>query len=81
MTIEKLKRVLIRIRQMYPYEMKHDQRIGRILLRRAVMIECGTSPQTYYNNVNALKLMGWIKWSRGKWKLTGKDLTEEFDYF
>lgn len=47
-------------------------------LKRAIMIECGTSPQTYYNNRKALIALGWIKTVKKKYIITGVDLTGDY---
>lgn len=75
MTIEKLTRVMARVRARNP----GAQKITRQELVRAIMIECGTCPQTYYNNKAALTTLGWIRKKRRKFYLTGLDLTGDFE--
>lgn len=74
MTVDKLKRVMWRIRANNPKRLyvTHQE------LRRAIMIECGTCKQTYYTNKDALVVLGWIKTRKKRVYLTGKDLTEDF---
>ena len=75
MTIEKLQRVMWRIRKKCPDRSK----ITRTELKRAIMVECGTSPETYYNNKKALLALGWVKSLRGSAvRLTNKDLTGDY---
>lgn len=74
MSIEKLKRVMWRIRSRYPGR----KRIKRDELLRVIMIECGTSPQTYYNNMWALIKMGWLTKYKRQFMLTDKDIVEDF---
>lgn len=72
MSIEKLERVLWRLRSRHPgkkYVKRNDLEI-------AIMYECGTDQSTYKRNRRALIKLGWII-SRGKEiELTGKDLTQ-----
>jgi len=73
MSIEKLQRVLWRVRKRNP----NERYITNLELKRAIMIECGTCPQTYWNNRSALKTLQWIKKKGTKRiELTGLDLTE-----
>jgi hypothetical protein len=73
MTIERLERVLWRLRKRNPGKSE----IKLFELKRAIMYECGTDPKTYYKNKAALVTLGWIK-SRGKTiELTGRDITGE----
>ena len=74
MTVEKLKRVMWRIRAKYPGQ----NRIGWRKLRMAIMVECGTWDRTYYANAQALVNLGWIKRDKKMIVLTGNDLTEDF---
>lgn len=71
MSYEKLERVLWRLRKKYP----NTDNIPNIELKRAIMIECGTDPKTYYNNRKALITLELIE-TRGSTKihLTGKDI-------
>ena len=72
MSVEKLERVMWRIRKRNPNNLKitvHE-------LRRAIMYEIGTDPRTYSVSKTALTRLGWIK-KKGNahvW-LTGNDLT------
>ena len=70
MTIEKLERVMWRVRKLAETNKPtHNE------LRRAIMYECGTDPSTYYNNKKALKILGWIiPYNKSRYVLTGKDL-------
>ena len=75
MTIEKLERVMWRVRKYEPNN-KHPY---RSTYRRAIMFECGTSPATIKNNIKALKELKWIKQygpSRQRYTLTNNDLNE-----
>lgn len=73
MSVEKLSRVMHRIRRWNP----NEDKVTYVHLRKAIMLECGTDPSTYTKNVKALKLLGWIKtWSKKKCLLTNDDLTE-----
>jgi len=74
MSIQKLERVLRRIRAENPGKTK----ISIHVLHRAVCMEVGTDPRTLYQVALALKRVGWIKTEKfGKWIiLTGKDLTD-----
>lgn len=47
-------------------------------LRRAIMVEAGTCPATYYNYRWSLIKLGWIKTRKKRFVLTGKDLTEDY---
>lgn len=72
MSIEKLERVMWRLRKKFP-----DQVSVTILeLQRAIMYECGTDPTTYRSNKRALVRLGWIK-ARGNKRIdiTGADIT------
>jgi len=74
MSVESLKRVMLRIRAM-----TNAAKIKRPILQKAIMIECGTSPATYSNNRKALIKLGWLRSESGNsWRITGKDLTEDF---
>lgn len=73
MTVEKLERVMWRLRAIDPnnrYPSVHN-------LRRAIMLEIGTDNRTYHANKQALKRLGWIK-AKGtkRVELTGIDLTD-----
>ena len=56
---------------------KEERRIPNSDLRRAIMKECGTSPECYRQNRKALYTLKWIN-SYGKTAvcLTNKDLEE-----
>lgn len=69
-TVEKLERVMWRVRKNNP----NKTRIKHIELRRAIMFECGTSPATYKNNRRALVILGWIKSDKNHVRLTDEDL-------
>ena len=72
MTVEKLERVLWRLRKRKP----GVNRFTNHELRRAIMYECGTDPHTYKYNRKALRDLGWIRNHGKKWiHLTGADLT------
>lgn len=74
MTIEKLERVMWRIRKLAG-DNKHPYNSD---VRRAIMLECGTSPITYRNNRKALMDLGWIKtYNRKRITLTNTDITGE----
>ena len=72
MTIEKMERVMWRIRA----RNKGKTEIFISELRRAVMYEIGTDVRTYNKTKTALKRLGWIK-KKGPQRviLTGNDLT------
>lgn len=73
MGVERLERVLWRVRKWNP----NQEIITYKSLQRAIMFECGTSPETYKRNVRALKLLTWISpHDRGNFKLTNKDLSD-----
>ena len=77
MTIANLKRVMNRIRAVYPGRKK----ITWLQLKRCIMIECGTSPACFYQNKRALIDLGWIR-TKKKWiHLTDLDLTDDYDYY
>jgi len=71
MTVEKLERVLWRVRK---------NNAGRSIVTRkeletAVMKEIGTDKRTYQRTLKALKKLGWIVTNRGsKVLITDKDL-------
>ena len=72
MTIDRLERVMWRLREKYPQR----EKITNAELRRAIMYECGTDPTTYYNNRKALKDLQWIRVYRKKHVIiTNKDIT------
>lgn len=73
MSVEKLERVLWRVRKNNP----NERYITNIQLRRAIMYECGTCEATYQSNRRALKQLRWIT-CKGKTRieLTGRDLHE-----
>lgn len=73
MTIEKLERVLWRVRK----NSKGNKHPYNSELKRAIMYECGTSPATVKNNRKALRDLGWIKpYNRKRITLTDKDISE-----
>lgn len=72
MTIEKLERVMWRVRSRNPNKalVLNDE------LRRAIMYEIGTDPRTYALNRKNLVKLGWIESKGNKYVyLTGKDIT------
>ncbi len=71
MTIEKLERVMWRLRSEQP----HGNTFPNKRLRVAVMYEIGTDSRTYHKTREALKELGWIK-TVGKvhFELSGKDI-------
>ena len=71
MTIEKLERVMWRIRK---YADGRDY-ISNTMIRKAIMFECGTSPSTIRDNRKAMKALGWIR-ARNKRSMyiTDKDI-------
>ena len=73
MSVEKLRRVLWRLRSMRPGQ----DSFTRPELERAIMYECGTSPLTYRRNRLALVKLQWMRRKKNGWvRLTGKDLAE-----
>jgi len=74
MTIQKLQRVMWRLRTKHP----NTKTITQLQLQRAIMIECGTDPITYKHNSLALRKLGWLKVKKSRFILTGTDITEEF---
>ena len=65
MTIEILKRVIWRVRERNP---------GKSLIRRkeveyAIMCECGTYEETIWENIKALKKLGWIRTERRQYRI------------
>lgn len=75
MSIERLERVMWRVRKKNPGQNK----VSNLALKRAIMIECGTDPTTYRNNRKALKDLGWIKIHGRKCvELTNVDITGDY---
>lgn len=73
MTIEKLERVMWRLRASHP----NKNRLKNNDLRKSIMQEIGTDPRTYYSNRRALMALGWIKAHGNKYiDITGLDITE-----
>lgn len=72
MSIEKLKRVLQRVRERNPGKV----RIPRAEFERCILVECGTSPATYRNNMIPLVKLGWVKRQKNTIVITGKDITD-----
>ena len=71
MTIEKLERVMWRLRKWNP----NSEVILNSELQRAIMYECGTDPHTVKKNRHALKILGWIRSKSTKSiYLTNKDI-------
>ena len=71
MSVERLERVMWRLRRRHPNRLSLTNKE----LRLAIMYECGTSPMTICNNRKALKELGWIKAYKSVVRLTNKDLT------
>jgi len=72
MPMNKLERVLWRIRKQHPAAdtVTNDQ------LKRAIYEEIGTDPRTYKANRHAMIVLGWIRSEgRKKIRLTGRDIT------
>lgn len=92
MTIDKLKRVMQRLRfeirknemerpEPGPGDMPRNpnrQWCRQSEMRRAIFIVCGTTRMTYYNNYMALVRLGWVQRHKRSFRLTGKDITEDF---
>ena len=73
MSIEKLQRVLWRLRK----RNKEANKIANYELRRAIMYECGTHIQTYRENRRSLIILKWIvPYKKHYIKLTNIDLNE-----
>jgi len=73
MSVEKLERVMWRLRKRNP----NNRNPTWMELRRAIMYECGTDPVTYYNNRKALIVLQWIKsHSKSKLWITNKDIED-----
>ena len=71
MTVEKLRRVLWRVRERHG----NTDPVTNYELRRAVMLEIGTDPRTYTVTRQALVKLGWIKsYSKTKVVLTNEDI-------
>lgn len=71
MSVQKLERVLWRLRKRCPGQ----DRPPWLELKRAIMYECGTDPTTYLKNKKALVDLGWIiSYSGKRVELTGLDL-------
>ena len=70
MSIHKLERVMWRLRSIIPTKIKFTT----LELERAIMHEIGTSPEALRYNKLALKKLGWIKRTKTRITLTGKDL-------
>ena len=75
MTIQKLERVMTRIRQEAHYNITKEDKIHLGELARAIMMEIGTDPRTYKQNKKNLIKLGWIKpYKKNRFTLTNKDL-------
>ena len=74
MTINSLERVMWRIRA----KVKDRLLITPTELKRAILVECGTRPQAYYNNRQAMIALGWIKTKKKKYIITNKDLNGDY---
>ena len=72
MTIQKLERVMWRIRKDNPGE----NRPTNASIERAIIRECGTDPKTYRNNRRALLKLQWLKvYNSTRCELTNVDIT------
>lgn len=75
MTVDKLARVMWRLRASNP----DCNTIRMKELRKAIMIECGTDPRTYYKNKRALYHLGWVRARNNHFvTLTGADIKDSF---
>ena len=73
MSVERLRRVLWRLRSTKP----GSDIFSNKTLERCIMMECGTDPKTYRNNRMALKKLSWVLVkNRTHVRLSGKDLVE-----
>ena len=73
MTIEKLERVMWRLRKNNP----NIETPTCIELKKAIMQEIGTDPRTYNTNRRALTRLRWIKaYGRTRVQITNRDLTD-----
>ena len=73
MTIEKLERVMWRVRKDNP----NTNIIRNRALELAIMQEIGINKRTYKDNRRALTTLGWIRsHTKTKIELTNKDLTD-----
>lgn len=72
MTIEKLKRIMWRIRS----RNKDKVYITRHEVEKAIFLEAGIWPETVRYNRQALIKLGWLKTRKQKYEITDKDLTE-----
>jgi len=71
MAIERLERVMWRLRKEYP----NTNQVTNSALRRAIDMECGTDIRTYKSNRKALIRIGFIKHkNKSKVYITNKDL-------
>lgn len=71
MSVERLERVLWRVRKNNP----DASQMHLNELRRAIMLECGTDPRTFKLNHRALLTLKWIKpYKKTMFKLTDEDL-------
>lgn len=71
MSVDHLKRVMWRL------EGLNKGKVSKLELQRAIMRECGTSPKTYYNNKQALIVLGWIKTEKRGFRITKTHQTED----
>ena len=75
MSIKDLERVMWRLR----VRNINQPKVTNKELKRVIMMELGTSPQTYYRNRKALMDLGWIRsWKTQKIILTNNDITGEY---
>lgn len=71
MSIAKLQRVMWRLRSRFPGQ----KTVLLMDLRRAIMLDCGTSEYAYQDNKKALSRLKWIRpFGRHRVELTGADL-------
>lgn len=75
MTIQRLERVMWRIRKRYPQK----ARLTNENLEYCILLECGTDPKTVrVNRMNLIKL-GWLEISKeGDIILTNKDISGDY---
>ena len=81
MGIDKLERVMWRLRKLAKKDTKHEylhEKPTYHVLKQAIILECGHTPQTISNVKRALMTLGWLVcYNKGRCKITNKDLTEE----
>lgn len=73
MGINRLERVMARLRK----RNQGNDKPTNMELQRAIMLECGTDPQTLRNNRKALMTLEWIKvYNRKRIRITGRDIAD-----